>query len=94
MKYTFLCSERDDDDLLWPSMRAVGNIVSGSDQATQVVVDGGGLAVLLKLLHQPHIPVQREVFWILSNISAGNVAQKQVQDRDDLYLYDPLFPCL
>ena len=86
-----LRSERDDDDMLWPGIRAMGNVASGSDQATQVLVDSGGLAVLLKLLRHPRIRIQKEVFWALSNVSAGTVPQKQVQDGSRLYLYDSFF---
>ena len=77
--HLFPCSERDDDVILWPGMRVTGNIASGSNAATQVIVDSGGLPVLRKLLHHPRIRVQKEVYWALSNVAAGTVAQKEVQ---------------
>lgn len=73
------CSHYDDDAILLAGMRATGNIASGNDQATQVVVDSGGLAPLLRLLDWPRVHVRKEVFWTLSNIAAGTVEQKKVQ---------------
>ena len=79
--------------MLQAGMRVMGNITSGNDQATQVVVDNGGLDVLLKLVHYPRDRIQKEVFWALSNVAAGTIAQKQVQNGDGnaLRLYDSLY---
>ena len=60
-----------------PALRCIGNIVSGSDTQTQVVIDADVLAVLPELLRHTKPSVQKEAAWALSNIAAGSCLQIQ-----------------
>lgn len=59
-------------------MRTVGNIVTGTDDQTQVVLEAGALAVFPELLTHPKNNIQKESAWTLSNITAGR--QDQIQE--------------
>jgi importin subunit alpha-2 len=54
-----------------PALRAVGNIVTGSDVQTQSVVDAGGLQHFAMLLKHERRNVKREAAWAISNVAAG-----------------------
>lgn len=61
--------------VLTPALRAIGNIVTGSDLHTAAVVDAGVLSRLKNLLAHPRRAVRKEVAWTLSNITAGTRSQ-------------------
>ncbi len=61
-----------------PALRSVGNIVTGDDVQTQVVVNCGALQALLALLSSPKDGIRKEACWTISNITAGNPNQIQV----------------
>ncbi|VDM44380.1 unnamed protein product [Toxocara canis] len=66
----------DDPRTVAPALRAVGNIVAGDDEQTQVVIDAGALSKLGKLLKECTSTIQRkELVWIISNIAAGTHSQ-------------------
>lgn len=60
-------------------MRAVGNIVTGDDVQTQVVLNCSVLPCLLSLLGSPKETIRKEACWTISNITAGNKNQIQVR---------------
>lgn len=60
------------------ALRAVGNIVTGDDVQTQVILNSGALPCLLHLLSSVKESVRKEACWTLSNITAGNRQQIQV----------------
>lgn len=60
-----------------PSLRALGNIVTGTDEQTQRVLNSGALAVFPSLLRHPKNNIQKEAAWTLSNITAGKDTQIQ-----------------
>lgn len=59
------------------ALRAVGNIVTGTDEQTQTVLNCDALSHLPALLTHPKEKICKEAVWFLSNITAGN--QQQVQ---------------
>lgn len=59
------------------ALRAVGNIVTGTDEQTQIVLDSGVLQQMPGLLTHFREKINKEAVWFLSNITAGN--QNQVQ---------------
>ncbi|XP_015272812.1 PREDICTED: importin subunit alpha-1-like [Gekko japonicus] len=63
--------------ILTPALRAVGNIVTGTDEQTQLAIDAGLLAILPRLLRHPKSSIQKEAAWALSNIAAGPCSQIQ-----------------
>ncbi len=67
------------------ALRAVGNIVTGDDQQTQLVLDAGVLPHLLSLLQSPKESIKKEACWTLSNITAGIQSQIQVNQKNYFY---------
>ncbi|GAA0185192.1 transporter [Lithospermum erythrorhizon] len=64
--------------VLIPALRTVGNIVTGDDGQTQVMIDHLALPCLLNLLTQNYKKsIKKEACWTLSNITAGNKDQIQ-----------------
>ena len=57
--------------------RALGNIVTGSDEQTQAVIEAGGLSVMGTLLIHPKMNVVKEAAWMVSNVTAGPPEQIQ-----------------
>lgn len=60
-----------------PALRAVGNIVTGTDDQTQAVLDAGALSMFPQLMRHKRPSIQKEAAWTLSNITAGRDAQIQ-----------------
>jgi hypothetical protein len=60
-----------------PALRSVGNIVTGDDVQTQIIINSGALAALLSLLGSTKDGIRKEACWTISNITAGNSAQIQ-----------------
>lgn len=64
--------------VLIPALRTVGNIVTGDDVQTQVIIDNQALGCLLNLLTQQYKKsIKKEACWTISNITAGNRDQIQ-----------------
>ena len=59
------------------ALRAVGNIVTGTDDQTQTVLNCGALEHFGALLNHPREKIIKEAVWFLSNITAGNPSQVQ-----------------
>lgn len=60
-----------------PALRAIGNIVTGTDEQTQAVLDSGALNMFHQLLRHKKANIQKEAAWTLSNITAGKDGQIQ-----------------
>ena len=62
--------------VLVPALRTVGNIVTGDDLQTQVIINCGALPCLLNLLTTSHKKsIKKEACWTISNITAGTKEQ-------------------
>uniref|UniRef100_A0AAQ5Y2E5 Importin subunit alpha n=1 Tax=Amphiprion ocellaris TaxID=80972 RepID=A0AAQ5Y2E5_AMPOC len=72
-----LCVLIHHTDVSTAALRAVGNIVTGTDEQTQVVLNCDALSHFPALLTHPKEKINKEAVWFLSNITAGN--QQQVQ---------------
>ncbi|KAL3333819.1 hypothetical protein AABB24_030533 [Solanum stoloniferum] len=65
--------------VLIPALRTVGNIVTGDDIQTQVMIDYHALPCLVNLLTQNYKKsIKKEACWTISNITAGNRNQIQI----------------
>ncbi|CAH1451850.1 unnamed protein product [Lactuca virosa] len=79
--------------VLIPSLRTIGNIVTGDDLQTQCIIDHGALPCLLSLLtHNHKKSIKKEACWTISNITAGN--KHQIQTVIDSGLIPPLINLL
>lgn len=59
--------------VITPALRVVGNIVTGTDDQTQAVVDAqAALQVFPRLLSHTKSTIKKEAAWAISNIVAGN----------------------
>ncbi|MED6167184.1 hypothetical protein PIB30_000436 [Stylosanthes scabra] len=64
--------------VLIPALRTVGNIVTGDDMQTQVIINHQALSCLLTLLSGNYKKsIKKEACWTISNITAGNKQQIQ-----------------
>lgn len=68
----------DQPNVVSAALRAVGNIVTGDDLQTQVILNCGALPCLNHLLGSAKETIKKEACWTLSNITAGNRQQIQV----------------
>ena len=65
----------NDDKLITPALRAVGNIITGTDKHTQFCLDKGFLACVASLLNHRKNSIVKETCWALSNVTAGTRMQ-------------------
>jgi importin subunit alpha-6/7 len=75
--------------ILTPALRVVGNVCTGSDTQTQMVIDGGGPGVFYRLLDSSRKALQKETCWAISNITAGT--SQQIQSIIDANVVPKLF---
>merc|ERR1712212_1046127 len=64
--------------VMTPSLRTLGNIVTGNDSQTDAVLAAQAVPVFAKLLQHPKMNIVKEAAWTISNITAGNSTQIQV----------------
>ena len=70
------------------ALRAVGNIVTGDDIQTQVILNCSVLPCLLSLLGASKESIRKEACWTISNITAGN--REQIQAVIDANIFPVL----
>lgn len=75
-----------------PALRSVGNIVTGDDVQTQVIINSGALTALLSLLSSNKDGIRKEACWTISNVTAGN--STQIQAVIDANIMPPLIHLL
>jgi len=79
--------------VLVPALRTVGNIVTGDDVQTQIIINCAALPCLLRLLTEQHKKsIKKEACWTISNITAGN--KDQIQAIIDAGIIPPLVALL
>lgn len=74
------------------ALRAVGNIVTGDDIQTQVILNSGALPHILHLLSSEKESIRKEASWTISNITAGN--RQQIQAVIDANIFPVLIHIL
>ena len=72
-----LLAEVPEEAIQAPTLRIVGNCMSGSDTQTQAILDFGVLPILSSLLDNESRNIRKETCWTLSNITSGTVSQVQ-----------------
>merc|ERR1719473_1118435 len=75
-----------------PALRTVGNIVTGDDMQTQIVINCSALPRLGALLLSPKKGIRKESCWTISNITAGD--KEQIQAVVDANIVPPLIDLL
>merc|ERR1719510_398080 len=68
-----------------PALRTLGNIVTGNEQQTQVVINNAALPRLLTLLNNPKKAIRKEACWTISNITAGSIEQIEAVIQNSLF---------
>merc|ERR1711997_603190 len=68
-----------------PALRTIGNIVTGSDEQTQYVINLGVLKRLHRLMTSDKAPIKREACWTVSNITAGSPEQIEAVISNNLF---------
>ncbi|CAI8603516.1 unnamed protein product [Vicia faba] len=75
--------------VLIPALRTVGNIVTGDDMQTQVIINHQSLPCLFNLLTNNYKKsIKKEACWTISNITAGN--KQQIQAVIEANIFGPL----
>ncbi|XP_020610207.1 importin subunit alpha-4-like [Orbicella faveolata] len=64
-------------NVVTPSLRAVGNVVTGTDEQTQLVIQHNALFHFKNLLTHSKASIVKEATWAISNITAGPKEQIQ-----------------
>jgi len=80
------------DNVKTPALRTVGNIVTGDDLQTQIVLNFNALPCLLSMLVDQKKGIRKEACWTISNITAGNPSQ--IQAVIDANIIPPLVSIL
>jgi len=62
-----------------PALRTAGNIVTGDDVQTQVMINAGCLEGFVHLIRRGKRGLRKEACWAISNILAGSYEQIQVR---------------
>ena len=71
-----------------PAIRTVGNLLTGNEEQTEVIISCGVLPSLANLFEHPKREIRKEVMWALSNVTA--VAQ-HIQSVIDAEIFPKLF---
>jgi importin subunit alpha-1 len=58
-----------------PSIRTIGNLLTGLNQTTDYLIEIGVIPFLQKFLYHKIANVRKEALWALSNITAGSLSQ-------------------
>lgn len=71
-----------------PCLRTIGNIVTGDDRQTQLVVENSALPNVLNMMSNAKKGIRKEAAWTISNITAGS--PNQIQSVIQANLIPPL----
>lgn len=82
----------DSHSIVKAALRVVGNIVTGDDVQTQVILNSGALPHILHLLSSEKESIRKEASWTISNITAGN--RTQIQAVIDAHIFPVLINIL
>ena len=80
------CYRHNQHNVVSAALRAVGNIVTGDDAQTQIILNCSVLPCLLDLLSSTKESIRKEACWTISNITAGNKQQIQVRFKNQGFL--------
>lgn len=78
-------SYRQCNNVISSALRAVGNIVTGDDAQTQVILNCNALPALFQLLNAEKDTIVKEACWTISNIAAGNTQQIQAIIESNIF---------
>merc|ERR1711885_117182 len=59
-----------------PALRTVGNIVTGDDLQTQIIINFSALPCLHALLGNPKKGIRKEAAWAISNATSGGTPEQ------------------
>lgn len=79
----------NENAVIVPALRSVGNIVTGSDTQTDAALNAGVLNHMKKLLNNQRSNIVKEAAWTISNITAGN--PRQVQAVIDAGIFEEIY---
>jgi hypothetical protein len=68
-----------------PALRIIGNVATGDDMQTQVILNLSILGVLPSLLNSIKKNIRKDACWTLSNITAGNTSHIQAVIEANLF---------
>lgn len=78
-------SDIPNESLLYCTLKCIGNICMGSNLQTQALLNLNLLDKLVLAIHNPDALIVKEVYWILSNIAAGNTEQVETIEKHQIF---------
>lgn len=82
----------NNNNVVSAALRAVGNIVTGNDNQTQLILNCNALPCILQLLSSQKETIRKEACWTISNIAAGN--RQQIQAVIDAQIFPSIIDLL
>lgn len=82
----------NNNNVVSAALRAVGNIVTGNDNQTQLILNCNALPSILQLLSSSREGLRKEACWTISNIAAGN--RHQIQATIDANIFPSIIELL
>lgn len=82
---SIISDRHESHSIVKAALRAVGNIVTGDDVQTQVILESGALPHIKHLLSSEKESIRKEASWTISNITAGNRQQIQQVINADIF---------
>lgn len=76
-EYVIALLGSDKPQVVAPALRTAGNLVTGGDNLTEIVVNQGIIPHLARLLTDQRKSFRKEACWAISNIFAGSPTQIQ-----------------
>ncbi|CAK78560.1 unnamed protein product (macronuclear) [Paramecium tetraurelia] len=78
----------ENKNIVIPALRILGNILTGTEEQTDQVLNAGVLqGFIIQLQQSNNQAIRQDICWALSNIAAGTVTQiKQIITKDSLLL--------
>merc|ERR1712210_412124 len=64
--------------VMTPSLRTLGNIVTGNDTQTDAVLAAQAVPVFAKLLQHPKMNIVKEAAWTITNLTSGGTVSQIV----------------
>lgn len=92
MRLSFFFSRHNNNNVVSAALRAVGNIVTGNDNQTQLILSCNALPCILQLLSSQKETIRKEACWTISNIAAGN--RQQIQAVIDAQIFPSIVDLL
>lgn len=85
LQFIEILKNNEEIDVTYPIINVIGNILTGDDNKTRIIINSGFIGICNKLLRNNEMKIRKQTLWSLSNIAASNSENIQVIFDHDLY---------